>query len=75
MQCEKILLTEAGTVNAKIVGQPAPVIAELAGITVPKTAKILIGEVTSVDVSEPFAHEKLSPVLALYKSKKILQLL
>ncbi len=65
----KILLTEAGTVNAKIVGQPAPVIAELAGITVPKTAKILIGEVTSVDVSEPFAHEKLSPVLALYKAK------
>ena len=65
----KIILTEAGTVNAKIVGQPAPVIAELAGITVPKTAKILIGEVTSVDVSEPFAHEKLSPVLALYKAK------
>lgn len=64
-----ILLTEAGTVNAKIVGQPAPVIAELAGITVPSDTKILIGEVTSVDVSEPFAHEKLSPVLALYKAK------
>ena len=65
----KIILTEAGTVNAKIVGQPAPVIAELAGISVPATTKILIGEVTSVDISEPFAHEKLSPVLALYKAK------
>ena len=56
----KIILTEAGTVNAKIVGQPASVIAELAGISVPKNTKILIGEVTSVDISEPFAHEKLS---------------
>ncbi len=65
----KIILTEAGTVNAKIVGQPASVIAELAGISVPKNTKILIGEVTSVDISEPFAHEKLSPVLALYKAK------
>ena len=65
----KIILTEAGTVNAKIVGQPAPVIAELAGISVPATTKILSGEVTSVDISEPFAHEKLSPVLALYKAK------
>ena len=50
-------------------GQPAAVIAEMAGVTVPKETKILIGEVTSVDVSEPFAHEKLSPVLALYKAK------
>ena len=65
----KIILTEAGTVNPKIVGQPAAVIAEMAGVTVPKETKILIGEVTSVDVSEPFAHEKLSPVLALYKAK------
>lgn len=65
----KIILTEAGTVNAKIVGQPAAVIAEMAGVAVPSDTKILIGEVTSVDVSEPFAHEKLSPVLALYKAK------
>ena len=64
-----IILTEAGTVNAKIVGQPAAVIAEMAGVTVPANTKILIGEVTSVDISEPFAHEKLSPVLALYKAK------
>ena len=41
----------------------------MAGVTVPADTKILIGEVTSVDVSEPFAHEKLSPVLALYKAK------
>lgn len=65
----KIILTEAGTVNPKIVGQPAAVIAELAGFTVPENTKILIGEVTSVDSAEPFAHEKLSPVLALYKAK------
>ena len=65
----KIILTEAGTVNAKIVGQPAAVIAEMAGVAVPSDTKILIGEVTSVDISEPFAHEKLSPVLAIYKAK------
>ena len=64
-----IILTEAGTVNPKIVGQPAHKIAEIAGFEVPKDTKILIGEVTSVDSSEPFAHEKLSPVLALYKAK------
>ena len=64
-----IILTEAGTVNPKIVGQPAYIIAQIAGFEVPKDTKILIGEVTSVDISEPFAHEKLSPVLALYKAK------
>ncbi|MDY3209677.1 MAG: aldehyde dehydrogenase family protein, partial [Candidatus Enterosoma sp.] len=64
-----IILTEAGTVNAKIVGQPASVIAGMAGIDVPSDTKILIGEVDSVDVTEPFAHEKLSPVLAMYKAK------
>ncbi len=64
-----IILTPAGTVNPKIVGQPAYKIAEIAGFQVPKDTKILIGEVDSVDVSEPFAHEKLSPVLALYKAK------
>jgi acetaldehyde dehydrogenase/alcohol dehydrogenase len=68
-QVRGILLTEAGTVNPKIVGQPAYKIAAMAGVTVPADTKILIGEVTSVDVSEPFAHEKLSPVLALYKAK------
>ena len=58
-----------GALNAKIVGQPAYKIAQLAGVTVPETTKILIGEVESVDISEEFAHEKLSPVLAMYKAK------
>jgi len=58
-----------GNLNAKIVGQSAPTIATLAGITVPETTKILIGEVDSVDISEAFAHEKLSPVLAMYRAK------
>lgn len=64
-----IILTPAGTVNPKIVGQPAATIAKLAGFEVPENTKILIGEVTSVNKEEPFAHEKLSPVLALYKAK------
>ena len=55
-----------GSVNAKIVGQPAAKIAELAGVSVPDGTKILIGEVESVDISEEFAHEKLSPILAMY---------
>ena len=55
-----------GALNAKIVGQSAWTIANLAGISVPETTKILIGEVTSTDLSEAFAHEKLSPVLAMY---------
>ncbi|HHY63932.1 MAG TPA: bifunctional acetaldehyde-CoA/alcohol dehydrogenase [Clostridiaceae bacterium] len=58
-----------GAINAKIVGQTAYKIASLAGITVPENTKILIGEVESTDLSEPFAHEKLSPVLAMYKVK------
>ena len=58
-----------GALNAKIVGQKAHTIAELAGIKVPLNTKILIGEVESVDLSEEFAHEKLSPVLAMYKSE------
>ena len=57
-----------GALNAKIVGQKAHTIAELAGVSVPENTKILIGEVESVDLSEEFAHEKLSPVLAMYKS-------
>lgn len=58
-----------GSLNAKIVGQPAYKIAEMAGVNVPENTKILIGEVESVDISEEFAHEKLSPVLAMYKAK------
>ena len=58
-----------GALNAKIVGQKAATIAELAGVKVPETTKVLIGEVESVDISEEFAHEKLSPVLAMYKAE------
>jgi len=58
-----------GALNAKIVGQKAHTIAALAGVDVPETTKILIGEVKSVDISEEFAHEKLSPVLAMYKAE------
>ena len=58
-----------GSLNAKIVGQSAHRIAELADVKVPEDTKILIGEVTNVDISEEFAHEKLSPVLAMYKAK------
>ena len=58
-----------GALNAKIVGQKASRIAALAGVTVPESTKVLIGEVTSVDISEEFAHEKLSPVLAMYKAE------
>ena len=58
-----------GALNAKIVGQSAYKIAKLAGVEVPEATKILIGEVESVDISEEFAHEKLSPVLAMYKAK------
>ncbi len=60
-----------GALNAKIVGQKAHRIAELAGVSVPENTKILIGEVESVDLSEEFAHEKLSPVLAMYRAKDI----
>lgn len=60
-----------GALNAKIVGQKAHTIAKLAGVEVPESTKILIGEVESVDISEEFAHEKLSPVLAMYKAKDI----
>ena len=57
-----------GRVNAAIVGQPAAKIAEVAGISVPEETKVLIGEVTDVCEEEPFAHEKLSPVLAMYRA-------
>ena len=58
-----------GALNAKIVGQSAYTIAKMAGVSVPESTKILIGEVESVDISEEFAHEKLSPVLAMYRAK------
>ncbi len=58
-----------GALNAKIVGQKPVTIAALAGVTIPEETKVLIGEVESVDISEEFAHEKLSPVLAMYKSE------
>ena len=60
-----------GALNAKIVGQSAYKIAQLAGVSVPESTKVLIGEVTSVELSEEFAHEKLSPVLAMYKADDI----
>ena len=58
-----------GALNAKIVGQSACKIAELSGFTAPEGSKVLVGEVESVDISEEFAHEKLSPVLAMYKAE------
>jgi len=60
-----------GTLNARIVGQKAHDIAALAGVEVPLGTKVLIGEVTNYDLSEEFAHEKLSPVLAMYKAENI----
>ncbi len=60
-----------GSLNAKIVGQSAFTIASLAGVNVPEGTKILIGEVESVELSEEFAHEKLSPVLAMYKAEDL----
>jgi acetaldehyde dehydrogenase/alcohol dehydrogenase len=63
-----IILVNGG-VNAKIVGQAAPKIAALAGISVPATTKVLIGEVTDATTAEPFAHEKLSTILGLYRAK------
>jgi acetaldehyde dehydrogenase/alcohol dehydrogenase len=64
-----------GALNAKIVGQKAHTIAALAGVTAPENTKILIGEVTSVELSEEFAHEKLSPVLAMYRAKNFAEAL
>jgi len=70
-QTEKVRKTILvnGALNAKIVGQPAYAIAKMAGFEVPESAKVLIGEVKSVELSEEFAHEKLSPVLAMYRAK------
>ncbi len=70
-ECEKVRKTIIinGSLNAKIVGQSAYTIAKLAGVEVPERTKILIGEVESVELEEEFAHEKLSPVLAMYKAE------
>ncbi len=70
-ETEKVrqVILVGGALNAKIVGQSAHTIAALAGVEVPEETKILIGEVTDVEISEPFAHEKLSPVLAMYRAK------
>ena len=64
-----IILNEKGGLNADMVGQSAYKTAKMAGVNVPETAKVLVGEVTSVELEEPFSHEKLSPVLAMYKAK------
>ena len=64
----KVILTEQGTVNPAIVGQPASKIAEIAGISVKSDAKVLIGEEDEVSIENPFAHEKLSPILAMYRA-------
>ncbi len=70
-ECEKVRKTILinGALNSKIVGQKAHTIAALAGVTVPEDTKIIIGEVESVSLDEEFAHEKLSPVLAMYRAK------
>ncbi|MBY6105654.1 bifunctional acetaldehyde-CoA/alcohol dehydrogenase [Ferrimonas balearica] len=69
-ECERLksVILNDGHLNADIVGQPAWKIAGMAEITVPKSTKILIGEVSSTGLEEPFAHEKLSPVLGLYRA-------
>lgn len=63
----RAIIIKDGRINADIVGQSAIKIAKMAGITVPEDTKILIGEVKSVELEEPFSHEKLSPVLAMYR--------
>ena len=65
----KVILNEKGGLNANIVGQSAYKIAQMAGVNVPETAKVLVGEVESVELEEPFSHEKLSPILAMYRVK------
>ncbi len=64
----KVILID-GHLNGEIVGQSAYKIAQMAGVTVPKNTKVIIGEVESVELEEAFSHEKLSPVLAMYKAE------
>ena len=64
-----IILNANGGLNADMVGQSAYKIAKMAGVNVPESAKVLVGEVESVELEEPFSHEKLSPVLAMYRAK------
>ena len=66
--CVRRTIIINGSLNARIVGQSAERIAQLSGVSVPAGTKILIGEVESVELSEEFAHEKLSPVLAMYRA-------
>ena len=71
-ECDKvknIILNEKGGLNSQIVGQSAYNIAKMAGVKVPEDAKVLVGEVESVELEEPFSHEKLSPILAMYRVK------
>lgn len=70
-ECDMVrkVILKNGALNAGIVGQKPVTIAKLAGFDIPESARILIGEVESVELEEPFAHEKLSPVLAMYKAK------
>ena len=69
VKVKNIILNEKGGLNSEIVGQSAYKIAELAVLKIPEDSKILVGEVESVELEEPFSHEKLSPVLAMYKAK------
>jgi acetaldehyde dehydrogenase/alcohol dehydrogenase len=64
----KVLLID-GNLNAKIVGQPATAIAEMAGVQVPADTKILVGEgLGGVSYDDEFAHEKLSPTLGMFRA-------
>lgn len=69
IQAVRDIILKNGALNAAIVGQPAAKIAEMAGLHVPPKTKVLIGEVSGLDDAEPFAHEKLSPTLAMYRAK------
>lgn len=68
-QLKEIVLGPAGTMNAKLVGRPATEVAEEAGFELPGDTKLIIGEATSTDISEPLSHEKLFPLLTMYKAK------
>nr|WP_312290412.1 bifunctional acetaldehyde-CoA/alcohol dehydrogenase [Clostridium chromiireducens] len=64
-----IILDSKGSLNSEIVGQSAYKIAKMAGVEVSEAVKVLIGEVESPELEEPFSHEKLSPILGMYKAK------